>query len=412
MRTASVLRLVACSLGLLAWSSRLSADDTATKKPDTENKKAAEKIKEIAGAAEFLRSVPKHFATLKAVDPARQRVTLLIEGESLPKVWPLTPDAQVKVSGWWGRLDQLTLGDRVWIWFKWDRNKQPVAISMLADEMTEQDIHGPGVTLEARDADTLTLKPVKGKNRVLKAVRAEVYRGNIRTTLAQLPVGAKVYVQSSGDQARLVLDRAAFEASRTEQKAVLRQRWTDEGLPGTVVFQHHFSGEMDFMLDHEAIRWGRALKPGDTVTLQATPPIKAVVKHVRPWREHTELRLVVSGVEQADLTLGERLRLKMTPPSLEVDTAVLPPDLDRPRSKNERVEWFLASIYCTCQVKGDVCTGMFYTLASCNPNGCGMPNHARKRVGEMIDKGLTDQQIFEELLKEQGPDLLRPHLLP
>jgi hypothetical protein len=63
-------------------------------------------------------------------------------------------------------------------------------------------------------------------------------------------------------------------------------------------------------------------------------------------------------------------------------------------------------------VSGNVCTGHFYTLASCNPNGCGMPRAMRRDVGEMIDKGMSDRQIFEALLKEHGPDLLRPHLLP
>jgi hypothetical protein len=86
--------------------------------------------------------VPKHFATLKAVDPAGHRVTLLLDGETLPKVWPLVPDAEVKVAGWWGRLDQFQVGDRVWVWFKTDRKKQPVSILMLADELSEQDIHG------------------------------------------------------------------------------------------------------------------------------------------------------------------------------------------------------------------------------------------------------------------------------
>src|SRR5262249_24748511 len=96
-----------------------------------------DKVKEIAGTAEFLRRVPKHFATLKAIDPARHRVTLLIEGETLPKVWPLIPDVEVKVAGWWGRLDQFQAGDRVWVWFKTDRQKQPVAVSMLADELSQ-----------------------------------------------------------------------------------------------------------------------------------------------------------------------------------------------------------------------------------------------------------------------------------
>jgi hypothetical protein len=41
-----------------------------------------------------------------------------------------------------------------------------------------------------------------------------------------------------------------------------------------------------------------------------------------------------------------------------------------------------------------------------------MPNHLREAIGEKIDKGLTDRQAFEELLKENGPDLLRPHLVP
>jgi hypothetical protein len=179
-----------------------------------------------------------------------------------------------------------------------------------------------------------------------------------------------------------------------------------------VTFLHIFSGEMDFMLDHEAMRWGRSLKLGDKVTLQATPPIPAIVKQVSPWRERTQLRLVVHSKDQADLALGQRMMLRMEPLPAEADSAIWPPDLDRPRSKSERVEWFLASVYCPCGVKGDNCTGDFYTLASCNPNGCGMPNVMRKNVAEKIDKGLADQQIFEELLKEYGPDLVRQHLRP
>src|SRR5262245_8464904 len=169
---------------------------------------------------------------------------------------------------------------------------------------------------------------------------------------------------------------------------------------------------MDYMLDHEAMRWGRTLKVGDKVALAANPPIQALVKQVAAWRERTQLRLVVNGVDQADLTPGQRIRLRMPAPPSEVDAAQLPPDLDRPRSKQERIDWFLASIYCTCGVKGDICTGHFYTLASCNVNGCGMPNQMRKALAAMIDKGLTDKQVFEELLEQHGPDLLRPHLLP
>jgi hypothetical protein len=372
---------------------------------------AGKKASAISGEAEFLRSVPKHFATLQAVDPTRRRVTLLIEGESLPKVWQVVPDAEIKLSGWWGRLEQLQKGERVWAWFKTDRHKQAVAVCMLADELSEQDIHGTGVTVEARQASVFTAKSRNGGSRQVQMAQAEVYRGPLKVAPDSLRVGEKVYFQTAGGQARLILDPAAFEARRAAQKAALRTRWAEEGLPGTAAFLHIFSGEMDFMLDHEAMRWGRSLKPGDRVSLQVDPPIGAVVKQVAPWRERTHVRLVVHGQDLADLTTGQRLRLKVTPPSREVEEAAWPADLDRPRSKEERVEWFLASIYCTCGIGGDGCTGHFYTLASCNPNACGMPNHMRRLLAEKIDEGLTDRQIFKQLLEEQGPMLLRPHLM-
>jgi hypothetical protein len=205
------------------------------------------------------------------------------------------------------------------------------------------------------------------------------------------------------------MDAEAFEERRAEQKEMLRKRWLDDGLPGTVVFLHRFTGEMELMLDHEAIRWGRSLKPGDKVILAGKPEIAAVVREVRPWRERTQVRLVVSTTELAELSLGQRLALKVPAPAAEV----LPPDVDRPRvNRQERIDWFLASIYCTCQIGGDGCTGHFYTLASCNPNACGMPNMMRKQIGEKIDQGLTDRQIYEELIKEKGPQLTKPHLLP
>lgn len=384
------------------------------KAPDAkvpDSKQVNEKIKTIAGRAEVLRAVRKHFGILKAVDPARHRVTLLLEGETLAKIWDLTPDAEVKRAGWWARLDQLTIGDRVWVWFKNNRQQEPIAILMLCDELSEQDIHGPGVILEARDAKTLTFKPVKGASRTLNTQGIQANRGKDGAALDGFNLGEQVYVQSTGDKARLILDSAAFEARRAEQKSALRRRWSEEGLPGTTMFLH-LSGEMEFMLDHEAMRWGRSLKPGDKVMLQTSPPSAAVVKYVRPWRERTQLRLVVAGADLAEMTLGQRLLLRMDAPSPEVENALLPPDMDRPRTQEERVDWFLSSIYCTCQVKGDGCTGHFYTLLSCNPNGCAAPNSMRKELAGMIEKGMTDKDIFEVLLKKHGPDLLRPHLLP
>src|SRR5438094_1259787 len=330
------------------FASSLCSAGAEDQKPAADKKTLNDKVKEIAGTAEFLRSVPKYFATLKGVDAAQHHVTLLIEGESLPKVWPLVPDAEIKRAGWWGRLDHLSVDDRVWVWFETDRQRQPRAVSMICDELSEQEIHGGGVVLEARQGNDLTLKPAVGKNRTVRATQSEVFRGSAKATLDEFKKGDKIYVQTKPEGARLILDTAAFAIRKDEQKAALRKIWTERGLPGTVLFLHRFSGEMDFILDHEAMRWGRSLKPGDAVRLQIAPPIPAVVKQLKPWRERTEVRLVVAAADMGDLTPGQRLALHMSPPAGDVDRAQLPPDLDRPRSKPERIEWFLASMYCPC----------------------------------------------------------------
>ena len=203
MSTSAIARRVALCL-LTAALCLLPTGRAAGGGPD--GKKLNDKVKEIAGSAEFLRSVPKHFATLKAVDVPGHKVTLLIEGEVLPKVWTLVPDAEVKVLGWWGRLDQFRIGDRVWVWFKTDRKKQPVAVSMLADEISEQDIHGPGVTIESYVRirkqqpglhGEITIKPVNGPSRILETISPLEFKASI-SPLPPIPLRLWRIVMFSG----------------------------------------------------------------------------------------------------------------------------------------------------------------------------------------------------------------------
>ena len=77
-------------------------------------------------------------------------------------------------------------------------------------------------------------------------------------------------MQSAGDRERLVLDSPRSKHHLADQRKYLRERWLADGLPGTITFLHVFNGEMELTLDHEAIRWGRSLKPGDEVHLAAT----------------------------------------------------------------------------------------------------------------------------------------------
>ena len=216
----------------LVWNPRPKADV----KPKPEDALA-----DAAGSAEILKRLPKPFATLKAFDAKAHTVTLLLDGEKLAKVWPLEPDAEVKIAGFWGRLEQFKPGQRVWVWLKLDRKKNPTSVVMLADERSEECIHNKAAS-----------------------------------------------------------NSAAFD----DQVRWLRQRWMDEGLPGTVGVSHLFSGEVEILIDHEGIRWARSLQRGGTVHIAADPPIKAVVKAVSPWRERTQLRLVVGELAASELKPG------------------------------------------------------------------------------------------------------------
>jgi hypothetical protein len=309
-------------------------------------------ISSAAGSAELLRLLPKSFATLKTFDAKARTVTLLLDGEKVAKVWPLEPDAEVKVAGFWGRLEQFKPDQRVWVWLKLNRQKNPTSVVLLADERSEEHIHN-----------------------------------------------------------KVVLAPGAFDTKFEDQVRWMRQRWGEEGLPGTVGVAHLFSGEVEVLIDHEGMRWARALARGATVHISAEPPIKAVVKAVTPWRERTQVRFVVGELAASELKPGARVLVRVPDPG-PVERAEYPPDIGRERTRAERVEWFLASTYCTCSVKKDTCTGHFYTLASCNPYGCGAPNITRKKIAALIDEGKTDRQIWDALVKENGPLTTRPHLLP
>lgn len=41
-----------------------------------------------------------------------------------------------------------------------------------------------------------------------------------------------------------------------------------------------------------------------------------------------------------------------------------------------------------------------------------MPNFSRDEIRDLIGKGKSDKEIWDALLKDRGPLMLKPHLLP
>ncbi|MFO0812499.1 MAG: DUF3179 domain-containing (seleno)protein [Gemmatales bacterium] len=411
-----------------AWSMEYPTTQIYGKEGKTAEAPAAplnDKVKAIAGTAEFLKSVPKvevifnsYHASSRTVSffpvqaDAGHATSLTLSSAANAR---LTPDAEVKRHGWWARPEQFEPNEKVWVWYKTDRHGNRVAISMMMDELSRQEMQGGGLTVTSKENDRITLEGLKSK--MVVAANIQLMRGPQFQLHSDIRKNDKLYLSTRHDS--YLYDQEAFDTLKTRQKQWLRNQWSSHGLPGTVTFTHVFNGELDVVLDHEAMRWARSLQPGTSIQLlppqtgTPQPPIQGIVKFVQPQRERTLARLVVNGKDQADLNIGDRLHLKMPVPPASVDDSPYPSDIDQPRAtRDERIEWFLASIYCTCGVDKDTCTGHVYTLSCCNPNGCGMPNDMRKQLGTMIDQGLDNRAIFDALLKKHGPLLVKPHLKP
>lgn len=362
----------------------------------------------------------RRFADVQGVDVPRQRVTLLVDGQTEPSVWRLRPGAEVWRDGWWGRLDQFSEGERVWVWFDTDDAKRSVSVSLLADEFSEQDLYAPAKIVATQGSDkgpeTLILEMTRAGEPQIRAVKLAdtvFYRGETKAACESLKPAETVYVKTRGNEAVLILDSQAFQKRRAAQQDLLHRRWSDEGLPGTLVFTHPERRAVEVMLDHESSQRARSLLAGGKITIQAADQMPAIIQQVHPWRERTQILLSIDASQLAELTVGERLKLLVTAPTASSNTD-LPPELGKSQTKGDRLEWLMSALYCTCGMH-DGCAGHFFTLAACNAGHdkpCGVAKQTRAQLDMMIDKGDTDQKILEELLAERGPNLLRPHMQP
>jgi hypothetical protein len=366
-----------------------------------QEKPSAEAEKILREKAELLRKCPKFFAAFVKADAAKNEITLRKEGESEDRSWSVDPDAEIRVDGFWGRLEDLVPGDRIWLWARLDRDLKPAGLVLITDEISEQDVHQlPWTLVSADDAKReAVLRRGKDKKEETRTVKLD----------ERVRYGESVFVQTAAGAVRRMLRPEDLEGARDKARARQAERWKREGLPGTVAFTHALAGELEVMLDHECMRWGRALNTGIQVKVDLVKPITAVVHAVAPFHERTRLTLAVTGREFSELRAGQRVRVLVPEPAS--DAPPLPTDAGRPRDKTARAEWVLASTYCNCSIAGDACTGMYYTLASCNPLTCGMPNKVRGLVAPMVDQGVGDKEILESLEKSLGPGIYKPHLL-
>jgi hypothetical protein len=381
--------------------------------------KSTEKI--LKERATLLRSAKKLYAAFVEANPAMGEIRLRSEEDGEEKTWALDAEAEIRIRGWWGGLEDLVPGERIWFWVRPDREGKLRAIFMVADEISEQDIHQVPYALSSVDVERREIevrRKLDGKTEEVRSLRvpdtlAPVRDGDdvVLGAAARVKPGGTVFIQASGKELLRIATPEGLPAVKSAQKERMEARWRKTGLPGTVTGLHAVTGEIEILLDHEAMHWGRALKAGDPVKIHLDRPVTAVTLEVRPWNERTRVLLAAAGREFSDVTVGRRIRIGVPEPAAEVLASHLPPDAGRPRDSAARADWVLASTYCACSIAGDGCTGMYYTLAACNGMTCGMLKRVRTFLAPLIEKGLSDRELLEAMEKEFGAAIWKPHLL-
>src|ERR1051326_6301583 len=77
----------------------------------SQDTKKAEEI--VRDRSSFLRTAQKTYAAFVGADRANGEVTFRPEGEPQEKSCPIDADAEVRVHGHWGSLEEIAKGDRV-----------------------------------------------------------------------------------------------------------------------------------------------------------------------------------------------------------------------------------------------------------------------------------------------------------
>ena len=206
-----------------------------------------------------------------------------------------------------------------------------------------------------------------------------------------------------------VLDESSFEARRRDRLRYQRQRIMREGLVGTVAEVDTAGKQVAVMLRRADSWYGRALKVHGLAGLSGNgfQRTECEVVDVHPDYSRLRLRLDFRGSALPTACAGQEVAVFAALPE-KVDFE-LPPDLDRFKARQERIDYFLSTLYCPCGMMGDSCAGHWNTLAACKLHGCGMPNLISKEVGEWIDEGKSDSAILTKLVEQNGANVLKVH---
>ncbi|MBI3877524.1 MAG: hypothetical protein HY300_16460, partial [Verrucomicrobia bacterium] len=168
----------------------------------------------------------------------------------------------------------------------------------------------------------------------------------------------------------------SFEMERAARLKRHRDSAATNGLAATVLESDPTNHSLTVLVRRADAWFARSLRRGDKVGLRAASghgsKKQCAVVEVRPDYARARVRLDFSDSDLENISADDEVRLFMEIP--ETPDFETPPDLGRFTARQDRIDYFLSTIYCVCGMKGDSCAGHWNTLAACQLHGCGMPN--------------------------------------
>ena len=349
------------------------------------------------------------------LDDAGKTVTAFADSDKKEHLVRLTPHTEFFVHGAWGTAADFVPGQRIYLIVLTDDQKEWTTAHTMADEISMQAMSRPFVLKQYAEHDHKLLFTDEKERKAPADLITNAQTHFAVLNHEPLQSGQAYYFnsreQNNTHLAMAVLDAGSFDAERRTRLKQQRDLAAENGLVATILEVDEPNHQVALLVRRADAWYARLLKINDHVAVKSADRQSAgsqfTVADVRPDYARMRVRLEAGSSEMAQFRRGEEVRLLMKIP--EAVDPEMPPDLGRFIERQERIDYFLSTVYCSCGMMGTSCAGHWNTLAACKLHGCGMPNLMTKLLGDWIDSGKNDGEIMEALIKREGKIALRPH---
>src|SRR5262249_42016844 len=156
-----------------------------------------------------------------------------------------------------------------------------------------------------------------------------------------------------------IFDPALLETDRQARLEQHRDRAAENGLLATLLEADESSHRVALLVRRADAWFARFLKPNDRVVVTAansrSTSDQFTVAEVRPDYARMRVLLDIGSSALPRFAPGEEVRIQMKiPGAIDYER---PPDLDRFGERQDRIDYSLSTIYCSCGMIGTSCAG-------------------------------------------------------